>query len=101
MQQKEDDSMDDEGFQFIEPLTEKPFIPRSDRFSRVENIILEFTGSDYKYAAVKGELVEEYKNVKGCARAIGRIASSLKKKGVIKENLRVYSSTDKIYLEKM
>lgn len=93
--------MDEKDFELIEPLTERPIIPRSARLSRVERVILEFTNSDYKYAAVKNELVKEYKNINGCARAIGRVVSSLKKKGAIKDKIRVYSSLDKIYLEKI
>lgn len=92
--------MSSKEFEFIEPLDEKPVIERSERLSRVENVILEFVNSDYKYAAVRDELIQEYKNIKGCARAIGRVASNLKKKGLINENIRVYSAMNKIYLEK-
>lgn len=92
--------MSSKEFEFIEPLDEKPVIERSERLSRVENVILEFVNSDYKYAAVRDELIQEYKNIKGCARAIGRVASNLKKKGLITEQIRVYSAMNKIYLEK-
>ncbi len=92
--------MSSKEFEFIEPLNEKPVIERSERLSRVENVILEFVNSDYKYAAVRDELIQEYKNIKGCARAIGRVASNLKKKGLITEQIRVYSAMNKIYLEK-
>jgi len=87
-------------FEFIEPLDEKPVRERSERLSRVEKVILEFANSDYKYAAVIDELIQEYKNIKGCARAIGRVASNLRKKGIITEEIRVYSAMNKIYLEK-
>jgi len=92
--------MSSKEFEFIEPLDEKPVIERSERLSRVENVILEFVNSNYKYAAVRDELIQEYKNIKGCARAIGRVASNLKKKGVINKEIRVYSAMNKIYLEK-
>jgi len=87
-------------FELIEPLEGRPILPRNERISRVEKVILEFTNSDYKYAAVRDELIQEYENIKGCARALGRIASNLKKRGVITEEIKVYGSMDKVYLEK-
>lgn len=93
--------MDEKDFKLIDPLTERPVLPRSEKLSLVEKVVLEFANSDYKYAALKNELVREFKNANGCARAIGRVVSSLKKKGVIKENIRVYSLLEKVYLEKL
>jgi hypothetical protein len=49
---------------------------------------------------VRDELIDEYENIKGCARSLGRIVSKLKKKGMITEEIKVYSSMNKIYLEK-
>ena len=92
--------MGEKDFELIEPLEERPVLPRNERVSRVEKLILEFANSDYKYAAVRDELIQEYENIKGCARALGRIASNLKKRGVITEEIKVYGSMDKIYLEK-
>jgi len=92
--------MGEKDFEFIEPLDARPVLPRNERVSRVEKVILEFTNSDYKYAAVRDELIQEYENIKGCARALGRIASNLKKRGVITEEIKVYGSMDKVYLEK-
>ncbi len=92
--------MGEKDFEFIEPLDARPVLPRNERVSRVEKVILEFTNSDYKYAAVRDELIQEYENIKGCARALGRIASNLKKRGVITEEIKVYGSMGKVYLEK-
>ena len=92
--------MGEKSFELIEPLDARPVLPRNERVSRVEKVILEFTNSDYKYAAVRDELIQEYENIKGCARALGRIASNLKKRGVITEEIKVYGSMGKVYLEK-
>ena len=92
--------MDEKDFTLIVPLEGRPVLPRNERVSRVEKLILEFANSDYKYAAVRDELIQDYKNIKGCARALGRIVSKLKKMGMIAEEIKVYSSIDKIYLEK-
>ncbi len=92
--------MDERDFELIEPLEGRPILPKDERVSRVEKLLLEFTNSDYKYAAVRDELIHDYKNIKGCARALGRIASNLRKRGLITEDIKVYSSMDKIYLEK-
>jgi len=92
--------MGEKDFELIEPLDGKPVLPKDERVSRVEKLIMEFANSDYKYAAVKDELIQDYKNIKGCARALGRIASNLRKKGLLTNELKVYSSMDKIYLEK-
>ena len=92
--------MSDKDFKFIEPLEERPIAKKPKRISRVEQVIMEFAKSDYKYAAVKDELVLEYKNTKGCARAIGRVASTLKKKGIIDQDVKVYSAMDRVYLER-
>jgi hypothetical protein len=92
--------MGEKDFELIEPLDGRPVLPKDERTSRVEKLMLEFANSDYKYAAVRDELIQDYKNVKGCARALGRIASNLRKKGLMTEEIKVYSSMDKIYLEK-
>lgn len=92
--------MDENEFELIEPLEDRPVLPKNERKSRIEKLILEFYNSDYKYAAVRDELIDEYENIKGCARALGRVASNLKKRGAITEEIKVYSSMDKIYLEK-
>ena len=92
--------MGEKDFELIEPLEGRPVLPKDERVSRVEKLLLEFTDSDYKYAAVRDELIQDYKNIKGCARALGRIASNLRKRGLITEEIKVYSSLDKIYLEK-
>jgi len=92
-------NMGEKEFELIEPLEVRPVLPKNERVSRVEKLILEFANSDYKYAAVRDELVDEYENIKGCARALGRIVSKLKKRGMIAEEIKVYSSMDRIYLE--
>jgi len=92
--------MGEKGFELIEPLEVRPVLPKNERASRIEKLILEFANSDYKYAAVREELIDEYKNIKGCARALGRIVSKLTKNGMIAEGIKVYSSMNKIYLEK-
>jgi hypothetical protein len=97
---KEMKIMGEKEFELIEPLEARPVLPKNERVSRIEKLILEFANSDYKYAAVRDELIDEYKNIKGCARALGRIVSKLKKKGMIAEEIKVYSSMNKIYLEK-
>jgi len=92
--------MSEKKFDFIEPLEERPTMRRAKSTSTIERVIMEFVRSGYKYASVKDAIVEEYKSPKGCARAIGRVASSLRKKGNIDEPLRVYSSDNKVFLVK-
>ena len=73
---------------------------KSERVQRVERLILSFADSDHQYAAVKDELVKEYRNRKECVRAIRKIATYLKEKDLIMEQIRVYNSAERVFLEK-
>ena len=81
-------------------MNEKTATHKSERVQRVERLLLTFADSDHQYAAVKDELVKEYRNRKECTRAIRKIATKLKEEDVIEEEIRVYNSRERIFLEK-
>jgi hypothetical protein len=88
------------GYQFIEPLTEKPKMKRRMYMptSISEMIIREFENSGARYAKVSFDKVKGiYKSPGSCARAMGRTLNKLRLKGKI----QIYSDEVNIYLEKV
>ena len=84
-------------FQYINPLQEKPEVAR--KVSRVKStaqlVIEEFLKSGVKYAEIKSYILNNYKSSASCARGFGRVSKTLGHS----EKVKVYSDSEKVYLE--
>jgi hypothetical protein len=84
-------------YSYITPLDEKPAIAkRSYRAkSTAQLVIEEFLNSGVKYAEIKGDVLNNYKSPASAARGFGRVIKTLGQSEVV----RVYSDSEKVYLE--
>jgi len=85
-------------YEFITPLEERPKVAKKPKVSVAEQIIREFEESNVKYAVIKPERISGvYKNNATCARVIGRM---LRKLG-LDRRIRVYSTSEGVFLERL
>ena len=84
-------------FQYINPLQEKPEVARKiyRTISIAQLVIEEFLKSGVKYAEIKGDALKKYKSSASCARGFGRVIKTLGHS----EKVKVYSDSEKVYLE--
>jgi hypothetical protein len=86
-------------YQHIKPLDKKPEVVRETHRKTTQQMetLTEFSNAEnVTYAEVNPDIVGLYKKPRTCARALGRIAKTLKL-----ENVKVYSDSEKVYLERV
>jgi hypothetical protein len=84
-------------YKYITPLEEKPAIAKRTyrTKSTAQLVIEEFLKSGVKYAEIKGNILSNYKSPASAARGFGRVVKTLGQS----ENVKVYSDSEKVYLE--
>ena len=84
-------------YSYINPLEEKPEIAKKKyrATSTSQLVVEEFLKSGVKYAEIKGDVLNNYKSPASAARGFGRVLKTLGQS----EKLKVYSDSEKVYLE--
>jgi hypothetical protein len=86
-------------YRYINPLDEKPEVAR--KIYRVKSTaqltVEEFLKSGVKYAEIKSDILSNYKSPASCARGYGRVVKTLGQS----DNVKVYSDSEKVYLERI
>lgn len=82
---------------YINPLDERPEVARKiyRTKSTAQLTVEEFLKSGVKYAEIKGDILKNYKSPATCARGFGRVVKTLGQS----EKVKVYSDSEKVYLE--
>jgi hypothetical protein len=84
-------------YSYITPLDEKPVIAKRTyrAKSTAQLVIEEFLKSKAQYAEIKGDVLTNYKSSASAARGFGRVLKTLGQS----EKMKVYSDSEKVYLE--